>query len=123
MQVLELENGDSLKPRLGRLPDLGLVQTTGRTLGTRYFVAPDLLRGAGLDQMTTLKRIEPYRLKALILEDLERYPDSSSADVNRRVGPEISTRTVKRALDDLIAEDKVSYQGDKRWRRYRLSKA
>lgn len=122
MQALELENGDSLKPWLGRLPDLGLVCTAGRTQGTRYFVEPDLLRGAGLDHVTTLKRIEPYRLKALILEDLERYPDSSSADVNRRVGPEISNRTVKRALDDLIAARQVNYAGEKRWRRYRLAK-
>lgn len=122
MQALELENGDSLKPWLGRLPDLGLVRTAGRTQGTRYFVEPDLLRGAGLDHVTTLKRIEPYRLKALILEDLERYPDSSSADVNRRVGPEISNRTVKRALDDLIAARQVNYAGEKRWRRYRLAK-
>lgn len=121
MQALEVESTEALKPWLGRLPDLGLVSSSGRTQAMRYFVAPALLRGAGLDKVTTLKRIEPYRLKALILEDLARYPDSSSAEVNRRVGPEISTRTVKRALDDLFDEGKVSFQGEKRWRRYRLS--
>lgn len=31
----------------------------------------------------------------------------SSADVNRRIGAEISTRTVKRALDDLIENGKI----------------
>jgi hypothetical protein len=31
---------------------------------------------AGLDQRTTLKRVSPHRLHALVLEVLERYPNS-----------------------------------------------
>jgi hypothetical protein len=32
---------------------------------------------------------EPYRLRTLILEDLERFPDSFGKDIHRRVGSEI----------------------------------
>ncbi|MDP2988164.1 MAG: hypothetical protein Q8N64_16350, partial [Hydrogenophaga sp.] len=64
--------------------------------------------------------IAPHRLQALILEDLARYPDSSTADVNRRIGVEISAKTVKRSLDDLTAAGQVSHAGERRWRRYRL---
>jgi len=105
---------------LGRLVDAGVVETAGKTSGMRYFVAPDWLRGASLDRKTSLTRIAPHRLSALILEDLSRYPKSSSSEVNRRIGAEISAKTVKRALDDLIAEQRVVFEGERRWRRYRL---
>jgi ATP-dependent DNA helicase RecG len=119
--VLETDGGDELAVWLGRLQGLSLVQTTGKTSGMRYFVAPDHLRGAKLDHTTTLSRIAPHRLQALILEDLARYPGSSSSDVNRRIGAEISAKTVKRALDDLAEAGQVSYAGERRWRRYSLS--
>ena len=119
--VLETHGADELTAWLGQLLPYGLVLTTGKTSGMRYFVAPDWLRGAHLDRKTTLSRISPHRLQALILEDLARYPESSSADINRRIGAEISAKTVKRALDDLVATHHVSHQGERRWRRYRLS--
>jgi ATP-dependent DNA helicase RecG len=86
----------------------------------RYFVAPECLRSANLDKKTTLTRITPHRLQALILEDLDRYPNSSSTEINRRIGVEISSRTVKRALDVLTDKGEVGFQGDGRWRNYRL---
>ena len=118
--VLEADGGDDLSVWLGRLVSTGLVLTTGKTSGMRYFVAPDWLRGAKLDRKTTLSRITPHRLHALILEDLARYPESSSADINRRIGVEISAKTVKRALDNLLNTNEVVYSGERRWRRYRL---
>ncbi|WP_024814748.1 ATP-binding protein [Acidovorax sp. JHL-3] len=121
--LLETEGGDALAVWLGRLVSTGLVRSTGKTSGMRYFVAPDWLRGAQLDRKTTLSRITPHRLHALILEDLARYPDSSSADINRRIGLEISAKTVKRALDGAVDTGEVAYSGDRRWRRYRLTGA
>ena len=119
--ALETEGAEALVPWLGRLVELGLVQSAGRTKGTRYFVAPVLLREANIKVPTSLRRIEPHRLHALILEDLARYPDSSSTEVNRRIGVEISARTVKRALDALAADDLVGWAGERRWRKYRLT--
>jgi len=118
--ALETENTEQMGTWLGRLLDSGLVQTIGRTSGKRYFVSPDHLRNSRLDSKTTLSRISPHRLRALILEDLKRYPDSSSSEINRRIGAEISARTVRRALEALIDEGKVTYTGERRWRKYRL---
>lgn len=119
---LELSSADELRGNgwLGRLPDLGLVQSKFRTQATRYFVTPELLKGVGLDGKTTLKRMEPHRLRALIIEDLSRYPGSSSGEVNRRVGPEIPYRTLKRALDDLAAGDQIRHEGNAKGRKYWL---
>lgn len=65
---------DDARSWIERLLEVGLVEQTGRTKATRYFVPPALLRAAGLDGRTTLKRMEPHRLRALVLEDLRRYP-------------------------------------------------
>lgn len=118
---LEVSEPDALKSWFGRLMELGVVQASGRTSARRYFVPPDLLRGTRLDLKTTLVRVSPTRLRALIQEDLLRYPDSSSADVNRRIGAEISAKTVKRALDGLVADGFVQFKGERRWRKYRLT--
>lgn len=118
--ALETGTAEQLETWLGRLVDSGLVQTVGKTSGKRYFVSPTHLRNSRLDTMTTLSRISPHRLRALVLEDLKRYPDSSSSEINRRVGAEISPRTLRRALEALVSEETVTYTGDRRWRRYRL---
>lgn len=119
---LELDATDDVhRAWMGRLADLGLIQSTGKTRGLRYFVAPTWLKGAGLDERTTLQRIEPHRLRALVVEDLERYPGASSSEVNRRVAPELAQRTVRRALEDLAGSGQVRFEGERRWRRYWLT--
>jgi ATP-dependent DNA helicase RecG len=119
--LLDVGNTDELASWFGRLLKVDLVRSTGRTQATRYFVDPGLLRDSGFNLPTTLKRIEPHRLKALIQEDLGRYPASSSMEINKRIGAEISTKTVKRALDTLIEDGLVVFSGERRWRRYRLA--
>jgi ATP-dependent DNA helicase RecG len=119
-EELELPHAGALRPWLGRLLSLGLVEQSGRTTAARYFVPPSLLRDAGLDALTTLTRVQPHRLRALILEDLDRFPDSAKGDIHRRVGPEIPERTFRRALEDLVASGRVVATGETRARRFRL---
>lgn len=117
---LEAETTAEVSSWLGRLQQFGLVKQTGKTSATRYFIPPDLLRTANLDKKTTLIRIEPHRLKALILEDLSRYPNSAVSEINRRVGMEIPRRTLKRALDLLVASQHLHAKGKNKGRRYWL---
>lgn len=119
--ALELSRTDDVGAWLGRLIAWQLVGTSGRTQGLRYFVPPDLLREAKVPTKTTLQRIEPHRLEALVLEDLSRYPDSSTSEIQSRIGQEITTIRIKRALDQLIASKQVTVNGKKRWSRYRLT--
>ena len=118
---LELNSPPEVGRWLERLINLGLVQQAGRTKATRYFVPPDLLKASGLDHQTTLKRVSPHRLRALVLEDLERYPDSAISDIHRRIGSEIAQRTIKRALDQLTLGDRVKPSGENRGRTYQLA--
>lgn len=120
-EELELPDTAALRPWLGRLLTWGLVEQSGRTSATRYFVPPAILREAGLDALTTLTRVQPHRLRALILEDLERFPDSAKSEILRRVGPEIPERTFRRALGELVESGEVVATKEKRWRKYRLA--
>lgn len=116
--ALELEDPSHLRHWLNRLLELQLVRQTGRTRATRYFVDPALLQEVGFDHQTTLRRIEPHRLRALIEEDVMRYPGSSSTEIHQRVGREIPDRTLGRAIEHLLEAQRITSRGEKRWRRY-----
>lgn len=116
--ALMLQSVDELRPWLGRLADLGLVRTSGRTTATRYFVAPDIMRTLGVQVSTTLSRIEPHRLRALILEDLERYPRSKAKEIRQRIGSEIPAHRIRRGLEALEADGLVEHEGETQARVY-----
>ncbi len=116
--MLELSGPDSLGPWLKRLLAWQIVGSTGRTKAARYFVDAGLMRSLKFTGVTTLKRIEPHRLVALIVEDLKRYPGSAISDVHQRIGKEIHQKQVKRGIDELVGRGIVRFEGDKRWRRY-----
>ena len=116
--ALELRDDDALRSWVSRLEELGLVERSGQARGTRYFVAPPLLRETGLDGRTTLVRIEPHRLQALVVEDVERYPNSAASDIHRRIGSDVPKSAFRRALKQVTDEGRILSHGERRWRRY-----
>ncbi len=118
---LELSGVDALSSWFGRLHRWELVRHAGRTRAARYFVDPALLRRLGFSGATTLKRIQPHRLRALLLEDLRHYPESAIGEIHRRIGPALPRSRVKRALEEAAREGDVVFEGEKRWRRYSLA--
>lgn len=117
-ESLDLLDPTALRPWLERMLELELIQQTGRTRATRYFVNPTLLRQVGLDRQTTLKRIEPHRLRALIEEDITRYPGTTAPEIHKRIAPEIPASTLRDAIRDLVEQQRIRAEGDRRWRRY-----
>lgn len=115
------DEADELSVWLGRLQKFGLVQRSGRTLGTRYFVDPALLFGAEIKLPTTLLRIEPHRLLELVREDLRRYPGSKIGEISERIGAEVGRPQLKRALAELVGSNAVVMEGQRNGSRYRLS--
>ncbi|WP_137894310.1 ATP-binding protein [Ramlibacter sp. 2FC] len=118
--VLELPSVEALQPWLKRLLDWHLLQSAGRTQATRYFVDPGLLRSLNFTGETTLKRIEPHRLHALIVEDVGRYPGTKIGDIHQRIGLEIPRSRVRRAVEQLVKDGKLSQEGVRSGTRYRL---
>lgn len=119
--LLDVASVDELTPWFGRLLKLNLVQSTGRTQATRYFVDPGLLRDSGIKLPTTLKRIEPHRLQELIREDLRRYPGSKISEISNRIGPEVNRSQLKRTLAMLVKLEVVTMNGTRNGARYRLA--
>ena len=120
---LHLGAVESLRPWLNTLLELRLVRQSGRTKGTRYYVDSNLMRTLAFPHETTLARIEPHRLEALIVEDLRRHPRSSRGDIHGRIGKEIPVSRIQRAVKKLMSEGKVESQGVRRWTRYWLTGA
>jgi len=121
-RLLELKSVEERGPWLGRLVELRIVKTTGRTSGTRYFVDADLLRKLDFQGKTTLKTIEPHRLRELVLSDLRRHIHASISEIHRRIGTEIPLKELQRELSRLAAAGEIRMQGTRRWRRYLLDK-
>lgn len=117
---LELPTVDALLPWLKRLLGWQLVQSAGRTQATRYFVDPGLLRALNFSAATTLKRIEPHRLAALIMEDVGRYPGTKMGDLHQRIGLDIPRSRVRRAVEQLVKDGQLRQEGVRNGTRYHL---
>lgn len=74
---LQLTEQDRLRTYVDTLLTNEIVITKGVGKGTKYEISPIFLTRTKVQSPTTLKTIEPHRLKALILEDLRFYPNSS----------------------------------------------
>lgn len=120
--ILNVNKPNGLLHWIGRLPDMGLILTKGKTKGTLYYVNPEYLRDADFIEKTNLKRIESHRLKELVYEDLKNYPESSIGEVNKRIGSEIKPRTLKAKLDAMVTEELIVKRGEKRWTKYSINK-
>lgn len=119
---LELKDNVALRPWLRPLLDMGLVETNdGKTKNVEYRVVSQLLRDSDFKGRTTLKRIEPHRLRELILEDLKLFGPTSIKDLNIRIGKEIGIRSIQRILKNLIEDELVVKTGATTSLRYNLA--
>jgi ATP-dependent DNA helicase RecG len=121
-QLLELKDAAELRHWLGRLVQLAVVQSKGRTKGTEYFVVPDLLRKLEFKGSTTLRGIEKHRLRELLLQDLKIYGTSRIGPMHSRIGKEIPVRKLRRALQELATAGLVQTSGERKGRQYLLTK-
>ena len=119
--LLHLRDADALRPWLRPLVDKGFVVTTNeRSKAKEYRVGTQILRGSNYKGVTSLKRIESYRLRELIVEDLKIYQPCGITDIHERIGSEIPLRKIQFQIQQLISEDKIMAEGQKRWTKYRI---
>jgi ATP-dependent DNA helicase RecG len=122
-KILNQKDETGLRNWLGRLLELELVQSKGKTKGTEYFVNPDYLRKLNFKGKTDLKKIEPHRLQELIYQDLSVYPESQIGDIHTRIGKEIAQRKLKAELDKMVENGRLKKSGEKRWTKYSINKS
>jgi ATP-dependent DNA helicase RecG len=119
---LSLKQPNAIRDWLGRLIELGLVKTKGKTKGVEYYLNPDFLRKADFKGKTNLKKIEDHRLKELIFQDLKAYPNSSVSNIHQRVGNEIPIRKIKSQLYSMVRDDTLRVTGERKATRYFINK-
>ena len=122
IKLLNLKNRNELSPWLDKLVEESIVETSGRNRGKEYRVCSHILKESGYKGQTSLKRIEPYRIRELIIEDLKIYECASLRDIQQRIGDEISYQKLWKQLDNMIKEGILESTGKNRWTKYRLKK-
>ena len=120
--ILNIPSQNGIRDWLGRLIDLEIIQSIGRTKGVEYFVNPSMLQRANFKGKTNLKKIETHRLRELIYQDILTYPDSSISEIHLRVGLEIPLRKIQSHLYTMVESDELVFSGSFRWRRYSIYK-
>ncbi len=120
-KLLELNNSDELRPWLQHLIRQGLVISCNvRSRGLEYRVNSTLLQKSEFRGKTSLKRIEDYRLKELIIEDFKLYKEARIGDIQERIGSEISEKRVKAQILGLEEDGIIGRRGSNRWTTYYL---
>jgi ATP-dependent DNA helicase RecG len=114
VKTLELSRAEDLKLWVGRLKDLGVVNSRGKTKATEYFVEPQVLRTLEFQGETTLEGIERHRLRELIQRELEIYRKASIGEIHGRIGKEIPRRKIRRELTDLVKAGGIGKDGNTR---------
>jgi ATP-dependent DNA helicase RecG len=121
-KLLGLESDAKAKDWLGRLQEYNLISSKGKTKGVSYFVSPKILQELNFTGVTTLKKIESHRLRELIREDLSIYEISTLSEIHKRIGSEISVRSVRLQIENLLAEGIIMREGINKGTKYRIVK-
>ena len=98
---------------LGRLTDLQLVISKGKTKGTEYLVNPEFLKNVNFKGKTNLKRIENHRLEELIYQDVKIYQPTPLGDIHKRIGDELPYNKVRKTIYEMISKGVLLPTGNK----------
>ena len=121
IRILNLKDADELRSWLRLLIDKELViGTSVHSKSKEYQVNPLLLKSSQFMGKTSLKRIEDYRIKELIKEDLKIYKVATAAEIQKRIGEEIPSKKIWKQLQALVEEGHIRKLGSNRWLKYEL---
>ena len=118
-QKLQLPEAERLRSYVDILCTKNIVQTRGRGKGTKYYVNPDIISNSRANIRTTLKTIEPYRLKELILQDLKYHPKSFVSEMSERL-PDVSFTELQKQVRKMASNSELLFEGGRKYRRYSL---
>ena len=108
---------------LGRLTELELVITKGKTKATEYLVNPSSLKKINFKGKTNLKRIENHRLEELIYQDVKIYGPTSLGDIRTRIAPELPYDKIRKAIYKMIEKGTIAKIGKGNGTKYLLGKS
>lgn len=120
IRILNLKDRDELSPWLDPLLEYNIVHSVGSHKAKEYRISTHILRQSEYKGKTTLKRIEDYRIKELIIEDLRIYKCAPLKDIHQRIGKEIAYKKILAQTKSLVRDGVIEEVGVNRWVQYRL---
>ena len=116
---LQLPESGRLRSYVDILCTKNIVMTRGRGKGTKYYVNPDIISNSRANIRTTLKTIEPYRLRELIMQDLKYHPRSLVSEMGVRL-PDVPFEELQKYVRKMTTEGTLVFEGGRKFRRYSL---
>ena len=102
-----------------RLIDAHIILTNGKGKGTSYSINPLVISSSQSNIQTTLRTIEPYRLKALVMEDLKFHPNSSVLEISSRL-PDVDFTRLQDFVRKMARANEIKSIGERKYRKYSL---
>ena len=115
---LQLSDDERLRTYVEPLLKDGIINKKGTKKGTTYYINPKLIANSKANIKTSLKTIEPYALKALILEDLKYHPQSLISEIAERL-PDVERSELTTMVYGMV-DNEIRSEGSKKLRRYSL---
>ena len=116
---LQLDVDERLRSYVDLLIRNKIIISSGKGKSTKYSINPTFITNSKLQIPTTLKIIEPYRLKALICEDLKYHPKSLLSEMASRL-PDVDFTQLESTVRSMAKTGELLALGGRKFRRYNL---
>ena len=116
---LQLSEEERVRSYLQSLTNNNIIVSKGKGKGTKYYVNPQIIANSKANITTCLKTVEPYRLKALIEEDLRFHPNSSADDICKRL-PDADIVELHKLVREMAKNGDIFPIGGRKYRTYKL---
>ena len=101
-------------------PNIVILQNRVNQIQERtYSINPKFVAKSKVQIPTSLKTIEPYRLKALIKEDLRFHPNSLLSEIAQRL-PDVEFHELEKMTREMAKNSELNTCGGRKYRRYSL---
>ena len=115
---LQLTEEDRLRSYVDKILADGLIVKSGTKKATRFQINPQLIQNAKANIKTSLKTIEPYALKALIIEDVKKHPGTRISEIASRI-PDVGVAEIRKMVYSMV-DTELRTEGAKTNRSYFL---
>ncbi|GHV67842.1 ATP-dependent DNA helicase [Bacteroidia bacterium] len=122
VNFLQLSQDERLRSYTSNLVEKRIVITRGIKKGNSFLISPKVISNSKANIKTSLKTVEPHRLKALIIEDLRLHPNSMRRDIQQRL-PDVEEKDLKKYLYEMVEFGQLLAFGVKTYRQYKLAES
>jgi ATP-dependent DNA helicase RecG len=119
-KILQLPEEDRLRNWYGGLLEKDILIAYGTGKGKSFIINPKLMSESKLNIKPSLKTLEPYVLKQLIITDIKNYPNSRISEIFERI-KDVPKKEIQKVVYKLVEQDELKSSGSKTHRKYYLT--